>query len=147
MSTFPILDDIIRNSSVDVNLAAYHWNRDKQKILDYNEVNPGIGITYTDGDTHYMAGQYLNSLRHNSNYALVGKTLLDTNTAIGKFGLGVVGGAITGYPLADVIPAAGILGTWDSKDFGLNLIATPNVKVGNKDVDGFLGLQGRYKFK
>jgi len=143
----PTLADIIRNSSIDMNLSAYHWNRDKKAVKDYNEVNTGVGITYAKGDTRYMLGQYLNSLRHNSNYALVGKTLLDTDTLIGKFGLGVVGGGITGYPLADVVPALGLLGTYDTKNFGVNLIATPNVKVGDKDVDGFLGLQGRYKFK
>jgi hypothetical protein len=39
------------------------------------------------------------------------------------------------------------LGSYEKGRFGLNLLAVPNVKIGGKDVDGFLGLQGKYKFK
>jgi hypothetical protein len=140
-------DDILKNLSLTRNIAAYHWNRDKQKQMDYNENNPGFGLEYQDGDRRYMIGQYLNSLRKNSNYALMGYTPLHADIGIGRFSAGVVGGGITGYPTGVVTPAAGLLGSYDNGNFGVNLMAVPNAKIGSTDVDGFLGLQAKYNLK
>lgn len=142
----PSYDDIIKNLYLNRSLTAYHWDRDKKNRLDYNETNPGVGLEYKDGDKRYMIGQYLNSLRKNSNYALMGYTPFHANTGIGRFSAGIVGGGITGYPLADVVPAAGLLGTYENGDFGVNAMAVPTVKVGKDTVDGFLGIQSKYKF-
>jgi len=132
---------------IDTSISAYHWNRDKKEKMNYNETNTGFGIEHEDGDYRIMLGQYLNSLRKNSNYALMGYSPFHVNTDYGKFSAGIVGGGITGYPAGDITPALGLLGSYENQDFGINLIATPNAKIGDKDVDGFLGLQGRYKIK
>jgi len=132
---------------LDQSLSAYHWNRDKKNQMDYNETNPGFGLEYQDGDMRYMLGQYLNSLRNNSNYALAGYMPVHADTGIGRFSAGVVGGGITGYPVADVVPAAGLMGSYEKGPFGVNLMAVPNAKIGSTDIDGFLGLQAKYNLK
>lgn len=142
----PSLADLLKDVSLDQSISAYHWNRDKKEKMNYNEVNPGIGLTLQDGDMRYMIGNYLNSLRNNSNYGLVGYTPFNKITDLGKFSAGIVGGGITGYPTGDITPAAGLLGSYENGKFGLNLLAVPNAKVSGKDVDGFLGIQSRYKF-
>lgn len=142
----PVIDDILKNLTIDESISAYHWNRDKKEKMDYNESNPGIGLEYQDGNTRFMIGNYLNSLRKNSNYGLVGYTPFNAKTDVGNFSGGIVGGGITGYPMADVMPAAGLLGSYENGKFGINLLAVPNVKMGDKDIDGFLGLQTKYKF-
>lgn len=93
-----------------------------------------------------MIGQYLNSLKKNSNYVLVGYTPLQADIADGKVSAGIIGGALTGYG-KPVTTAVGLLGTYENKDFGINLIAAPNAKVDGKEIDGFLGLQTKYKIK
>jgi hypothetical protein len=140
------LDDLLKKVSIDQNISSYHWNRDNQKKNNYNEINPGIGLEYKDDDMRYMIGNYLNSLNKNSNYMLAGYTPINKLSDLGKFSAGVVGGGITGYPTGDITPAAGLLGSYENGKFGLNLLAVPNVKITGKDVDGFLGLQSRYKF-
>lgn len=140
------IDDILNNLYINRNIAAYHLDRGKKEANDYNETNPGLGLEYKDGDKRYMIGQYLNSLRKNSNYALMGYTPFNADTSIGKFGAGIVGGAVTGYPFMDITPAAGLLGTYENGKFGANLIATPTVTIDGKTNDGFIGLQGKYKF-
>lgn len=134
------------NWYLDRNIRAYHLDRAKKDLMDYNEVNPGLGIEHDSGDWRQMFGQYKNSLRGNSNYALLGYTPLHYDTPYGNFKFGGVVGGVTGYPLMPVVPAAGLLGTYDYGKFGANLIATPTVTVNGNQVDGFLGLQGRYKF-
>jgi hypothetical protein len=57
------LSDLLDNLYLNQNISAYHWNRDKKEKMDYNEVNPGIGLELQDGDMRYMVGNYLNSLR------------------------------------------------------------------------------------
>lgn len=141
------LSDLLDDLYLNQNISAYHWNRDKKEKENYNEVNPGIGLELKDGDMRYMIGNYLNSLRNNSNYGLVGYTPFNADTSIGKFSAGIVGGGITGYPTGDITPAAGLLGSYEKGRFGINLLAVPNAKVGGKDVDGFLGIQGKYKLK
>jgi len=140
------IDDIIKNLYLTRNIAAYHLDREKTKEKDYNESNPGWGLEYQDGDKRYMIGQYLNSLRNNSNYALMGYTPYHYDTGMGMLSGGVVGGAVTGYPYMPVTPAAGLLGTYENGKFGANLMLTPTVTVDGKSNDGFLGLQGKYKF-
>jgi hypothetical protein len=140
------LDDLLKKVSIDQNISSYHWNRDNKEKNNYNEINPGIGLEYKDGDMRYMIGNYLNSLNQNSNYLLAGYTPVNKLSDLGRFSAGVVGGGITGYPTGVVTPAAGLLGSYENGKFGLNLLAVPNVKISGKDVDGFLGIQSRYKF-
>lgn len=135
------------NWYLDANLSAYHLDRDRKNQMNYNESNPGFGIEHDDGDWRQMFGQYKNSLRGNSNYALLGYTPIHYDTPYGNFKLGGVVGGITGYPYLPLTPAAGLLGTYDYGNFGANLIVTPTVRSGDKQFDGFIGLQGRYKFK
>lgn len=143
----PSTDDILKNLYLNQSLSAYHWNRDKKEKQDYNETNPGYGVEYQDGDMRYMIGQYLNSLRKNSNYGLAGYMPLRMDTGIGRFRAGVVGGGITGYPTGVVTPAAGLAGAYENGNFGLNVMAVPNAKIGNTNVDGFMGIQAKYKMK
>lgn len=133
--------------SLNANVAAYHWDRDKTKKENYNEVNPGIGITAKDGDLRYMVGQYKNSLRGNSNYGLMGYTPLNKETSAGKFSGGVVGGAVTGYPNMPVAPVLGLMGAYEVDGVGVTLIAVPTAEIKGKTADGFLGLQMNYKIK
>lgn len=142
----PSYNDFSNNIYLNKNLLSYHWNREKKEKRDFNEINPGYGIEYQDGDIHYMIGQYLNSLNNNSNYALTGYTPFKYNTGYGMLSGGIIGGGVTGYPMADVVPSAGLLGNYQNDNFGINVIAVPTVQVGKDTVDGFLGIQGRYKF-
>lgn len=143
----PSLSDFLDNLYLDANLTAYHWNRDKTKKYDYNEVNPGLGIEHDSGDWRQMIGRYKNSLNGKSNYGLVGYTPLQYDTPIGNLKLGGVAGGVTGYPMASIAPAAGLLATLQRGNLGLNLMAVPTVKFGDTTADGFAGLQARYKIK
>lgn len=139
------IDDIFKNLYLDRNLASYHWDREETKKRDFNEVNPGLGIEYDNGEWRGMLGQYLNSHRKNSNYALAGYTPYIKNTDYGTFKAGLIGGAVTGYN-ESAVPMAGLLGSYQNGKFGLNLMAVPDAFLGDKKVFGFAGLQGRYKF-
>lgn len=143
----PSLADLLDNAYISNSVASYHLDRDKKEKKDYNEANHGLGIEIKDGDLTYMLGQYKNSFRKNSNYGLIGYQPLKAETRLGKLALGLLGGGITGYPIGDVVPAAGLMGSYENGRFGLNLIATPGVKIGDTEIDGFLGLQGKYKLK
>lgn len=125
---------------LDINLASYHLAREDVARRDLNESNPGIGIGRDAGDWRQMAGIYLNSIRRTSTYALVGYMPLH----IGRLNIGIVGGVVTGY-LVDVAPAAGLIATLQFERIGINIIAVPNARVMHKEVNGFAGLQVRYK--
>jgi len=124
---------------ITANIAAYHLDRDATEKLNLNETNPGIGFEVKKGNLGLAVGNYQNSIRNNSNYALVTYTPIN----VGIFGFGVVGGAVTGYNAAPVVPAAGLLVTVNTNTVGANIIITPDVP--ELGVYGFVGLQLTYK--
>ena len=138
-------NNFLNNLYLDQNLAAYHWDRNAVKEKNFNEVNPGLGIEYDNGKWRGMLGNYLNSMRGNSNYGLLGYTPIIKNTDYGTFKAGMIGGGVTGYDLP-IAPVAGLLGSYQNGKFGLNLMAVPDAEIGGKKAYGFAGLQARYKF-
>lgn len=127
---------------LNVNVAARHFDREATQRLGLNEVNPGIGLEQEDGDIHKMAGYYKNSFNRPSVYGLIGYTPLD----VGGVKVGVVGGGATGY-LMPVTPVAGLMGTYQHGDTGVNVTVVPNVSMGNSKAYGFAGIQLRHKIK
>lgn len=125
---------------LDVNLASYHWGREDVSQNNLNETNPGIGIEHDTGEWRQMAGVYLNSIRRTTVYALLGYTPLHLD----RLSVGAVGGMVTGY-FAEVLPAVGLIATLQFECIGINIIAVPNAHVMHKEVNGFAGLQVRYK--
>ena len=128
---------------MDVNVAARHMDRDATKRLKLNEDNPGIGLEHDEGDHRVMGGYYKNSFNKPSVYGLVGYTPLHIND---NLKMGVVGGGVTGY-IKPVTPAAGLIGTYQNGDTGVNLTLVPTVKVGDTKAYGFAGVQLRHRFK
>jgi len=124
------------------NVAAHHWNNDAK----FNQKNYGLGIENVfdcygcDGDLMGEIGFYKNSLNAQSGYALLGYTPLH----LGVLRVGVIGGAVTGYPLMPVVPAAGVLVSLRYEKVLANIIMTPNVE--KYGVNGFAGLQVGYQF-
>ncbi len=78
-------------------LASFHLNDSRH----YNQINPGVGIEWVNGATHYGGGVYLNSSARLSVYGVVG---WETNPAR-RIGVGVEVGAVTGYSVP-VLPLA-----------------------------------------
>lgn len=124
------------------NVGAYHFDREAVKELGLNENNPGLGIERDSGDFRQMVGAYRNSERNNSVYGLVGYTPFQA----GDFKAGVMAGGVTGYELP-VTPVAGLIGSWQGKNLGVNVTVVPDAKVGDHKAYGFTGVQLRHNFK
>lgn len=139
------LSNYLNNSFLDGSVAAYHFNRDAVKQQNLNENNKGFGLEHDSGKWRQMLGYYDNSYNKHSNYALLGYTPLKYDTSIGQFKLGGVGGLISGYPNAPIVPAAGLLATYQNGRFGANLMAVPSASNNGQNGYGFAGLQLRYK--
>ncbi len=77
---------------VQVNLASYHPGADSDD--DFNEFNPGLGLEYHYENFFLAGGFFENSIDKFSTYWGLG-----TERTIGSdwFGLGVIGGIVTGY--------------------------------------------------
>lgn len=125
---------------LDANLGSYHWDRG----ANMNERNPGLGLERDTGDWRQMLGMYKNSLGKPSGYAMLGYTPLQYQTALGELKLGGLAGALSGYEMP-VVPALGLLASLQRGRLGLNFIATPSAKMGDKRALGFAGLQARYR--
>ena len=138
--TLPILAHA--DNYLDINVGCYHWDRQAVKEYNFNENNFGIAYEHDNGNFLETIGYYNNSLRVNSDYALVGYEPIK----LGSVKLGVIGGVITGYKYksAPFVPAIGAIATYNTSFGGINLIATPNYK--SMGVYGFLGLQLKIKF-
>ena len=131
LSTGTAADDL----SIDINLHAHHFNRTDVAKYDLNEINPGIGLHFTNGDYHKMIGIYKNSVRKTSAYALLGWTPIN----IGPVHIGAIGGAVTGYAVP-YTPAAGMFTVIDlGKSITLNITAVPTIR--SMKVVGFAGFQ------
>lgn len=129
----------VADTYIDVNLAAYHFNREVTAKSKFREVNPGIGLEYIKGNVGYMAGTFVNSVNRQSTYVMVSNTPVH----ISNMHVGVVGGAITGYK-DSVVPIGGVLVSFRFKQAGINLVFVPEVQRMN--VYGFVGVQLMYKF-
>jgi hypothetical protein len=124
---------------VDFNVMAYHFDRSAVKKYNFNEVNPGIGITVTDGTFGKHFGMYKNSVYVESVYALASYSPIHYK----GISVGVVGGGITGYKFAIVSPAAGLIISAKYEKVGINIMIVPDAK--SVDVYGFAGIQISYK--
>lgn len=77
---------------VQINVASYHPSEDSDD--DFNEFNPGIGLEY-HFDSYYLAGGFFeNSIDKTSTYWGVGH---ERTIGADWFGLGILGGIVTGY--------------------------------------------------
>lgn len=130
--------DLYLNYSV----ASYHHDREAVKRRNLNEINNGLGLERDSGNFRQMVGGYKNSRHKTSIYALVGYTPLKFD----NFKLGVVGGGLTGYAYT-VVPAGGLLGTYQFNNFGINITVVPDAKIGKHNLKGFTALQLRYRLK
>jgi hypothetical protein len=124
---------------VNVNVAAYHYDRAAVAERGFNEHNLGAGLEFTKDDVGAMVGEYTNSMRRTSWYAL-GKY---TPIHAGVFSFGVVAGGVTGYLLAPVTPVFGAIATAQWQRVGVSIVLTPSMP--EKDTYGFAGLQLRFK--
>lgn len=87
-------DSILENGRLylQVNMASYHPNEDSDD--DFNEFNPGVGLEY-HLDGFYLAGGFFeNSIDKFSTYWGVGH---ERTIGADWFGLGILGGIVTGY--------------------------------------------------
>ena len=77
---------------MQINIASYHPNEDSED--DFNEFNPGLGLEYHMDGYYFAGGFFENSIDKFSTYWGVG-----TERTIGAdwFGLGILGGVVTGY--------------------------------------------------
>lgn len=120
---------------VDFNLHAHHFNRKDVAEQNLNEVNPGIGLRFVDGEYHKMIGVYKNSDRKTSAYALMAWTPIGA----GSIRIGAFGGVVTGYE-KPYLPVAGLTAIVSiTKKVNVNLVAVPTVRKMN--CYGFLGIQ------
>ncbi len=77
---------------VQVNLASYHPSEDSED--DFNEFNPGIGLEYHLDGYYFAGGFFENSIDKFSTYWGVGH---ERTVGADWFGLGILGGIVTGY--------------------------------------------------
>jgi len=125
---------------VDFNLHAHHWNRTDVAQQHLNEINPGIGLRFVDGDYHKMVGVYKNSDRKLSTYAMLAWTPIN----LGPAHIGAVGGVITGYS-SPYIPAAGLYASINlTGRANLNITLVPTIR--SIQCYGFAGFQLSFKF-
>lgn len=77
---------------LQVNLASYHPRADKDD--DFNEFNPGLGLEYHYDNFFIAGGFFENSIDKFSTYWGVGH---ERTIGADWFGLGIIGGIVTGY--------------------------------------------------
>lgn len=85
---------------LNLHVASYHsgsdgwWSKETGELEEYNQFNPGLGISYQFNDyTEVRGGGYRNSHNNNSFY-FGGAVYTNSNNLLGA---GVVGGFVTGY--------------------------------------------------
>ena len=130
---------------LDVNVAAYHWDRQAVVSRKLNESNPGIGLEHVDGRIRTAIGYYKNSLFKPSLYGFAGVDVVQKDLSVGKLSFGILAGGVTGYNLP-VAPVIGAVATFQAKRLGVNILLTPNAKIGGQNAYGFAGLQMRVQF-
>lgn len=127
--------------SLDISTTSYHtrqWARDS-----LNQDNPGLGLEYQlSGEWAFAAGEYRNSYRRTSVYALAAWTPLRIALPAGwRLAAGADAGAITGYTSVEAparpLMASALLEVRSPQGWGVNLAAVPNAGQSA----GFIGLQ------
>lgn len=112
--------------SLDIHGASKHLGTD----VEYNEVNPGIGLTYEwqDDDITELIklGQYLNSLNKKTNYIGYGVKKGLFSGGDWEIDAGIIGGLLTGYN-DSVTPALLPQFTIGNGAFNLNILAAPEI--------------------
>jgi len=116
---------------------SYHTDR----AARYNERNTGFGVEYEASDKlAYMVGQYHNSIRNTTQYAMVQYTPVMLSERVR---LGVMAGAVNGYSIRDGgwFPMALPVATVEYRHFGVNLSAAPVIPGGG------LVVAAQFKFR
>ncbi|HEY9681407.1 MAG TPA: hypothetical protein V6C86_07495 [Oculatellaceae cyanobacterium] len=132
----PLLHDLWFNAG----LLSYHpTDRNHQ----FNDFNYGAGVEFEKSKTWAIAaGEYKNSVRHNSYYGMVEFKPLH----VGPFSGGIAGGTLNGYPdmnKGNFFPAAMPIASIEEKHVGANFIYIPNVVKG---VVPALSMQLKFRF-
>lgn len=85
---------ILENGRVflQINTASYHPSADSDD--DLNEFNPGLGLEYHLENYYFAGGFFENSIDNTSTYLGVGH---ERTIGVDWFGLGILGGVVTGY--------------------------------------------------
>ena len=91
---------------LQVNLASYHPNESRDD--DFNEFNPGLGVEYHFEHFYVAGGFFENSIDKFSTYWGIGH---ERSIFVDWFGLGILGGVVTGYdsgfsPRLAAVPSA-----------------------------------------
>ena len=127
--------------SLDISTTSYHtrqWARDS-----LNQDDPGVGLEYQlSGDWALAAGEYRNSYRRTSVYALAAWTPLRFALNAGwRVAAGLDAGVISGYTSAEAparpLMASALLEVRSPQGWGFNLVGVPNAGQSA----GFIGLQ------
>jgi hypothetical protein len=77
---------------LQINAASYHPRADSDD--DLNEFNPGLGLEYHLENYYFAGGFFENSIDKTSTYLGVGH---ERTIGVDWFGLGILGGVVTGY--------------------------------------------------
>ena len=108
----------------------------------FNDLNYGLGLEYEKSKSFsFAAGEYRNSVRHNSYYGMVEYQPLH----LGVVKAGVAAGAISGYPEMNhgkPFPAALPVVSIEERHAGVNFIYIPQVK----GVVPALSMQLKFRF-
>ncbi len=119
---------IISGASYHVGARKY-MDKDNGQIVDFNEVNPGVGLQYSISDNLSISvGGYRNSYNETSIYG-VASLESDPLTEIGKITVGLDAGIISGYE--GYIDERLIIG-----NTGFSVMASPFISV---DISGISG--------
>lgn len=98
---------------------------------EYNETNPGLGYEWQANErVNYSFGYFKNSYAKDSFFA----TTFYSPYSIGKVRIGLVLGAVTGYPENPVLPMILPTAMVEFEHFGLNVAYSPSFSRGGKKV-------------
>ena len=119
---------VFNASAADVWVSGMATSYHADRSANYNESNPGVGLEIDpeDSSLKYVLNVYKNSFGNVS--VLVAAAW--TPVKLGAFKAGVVGGAVSGYPLyhEKFGPVAALLVTYEGEKYGVNLITIPQLR-------------------
>ena len=120
------------------NVTSYHFSQYREYM---NTDNRGLGVEYASGDMLGMIGEYRNSNKQHSDYALAAYTPWH----FGPVSIGGAIGGVNGYSGVNAggwFPAAAGLIRAEFGKLGANLLIMPKTK----DSPYTLGLQAKYAY-
>ena len=136
----PTKPALIHDFWINAGLLSFHPTDHNHQ---FNDFNYGAGIEFDKSKTWaFAAGEYRNSVRHNSYYGMVEFKPLH----VGPLAAGIAGGTINGYPdmnKGKFFPAAMPIASVEEKHVGANFIYIPNVVKG---VVPALSMQLKFRF-